>query len=508
MFGAIALISALAAILIANLMLRRLTALSSGTSAAAGDPVFVIEGEDLTETNFEARRIIASHGPGQQITHLRTWLSRRFDGVADLTSPSDETGDMHAVSRDGTLEVSRQTISGATRLIIRRLSDQRDISILQAEDLAELATLRANTGLSPFPLWRTNAAGEIVWMNEAYIEAGRFRFGAEAMRAWPIPHLFEDLSAHGAIRPGTTRRLALRSTRSDKTRWFDCSVLDVEGDLLFTAMNVDEIVVAENRLREVTQTLTKTFANLTIGLAVFDRKRNLTLFNPALTELTSLSVEFLASRPALPLFLDALREERMMPEPRDYKGWRDDLMQIESGAAEGTFEETWAMPGGQTWRVTGRPHPDGAIAILFEDISLEMSLTRRFRKELDQGQEILDALDHAVAVFGIEGTLTHSNAAYRRLWHPDDPGAVEGQSVVEATRCWLGATSPTPVWGDFRDFATETRDRHEWTADARLNDGRALHCRFTPLANGATLARFEARSATRTLTGEEMRTAV
>jgi hypothetical protein len=41
-------------------------------------------------------------------------------------------------------------------------------------------------------------------------------------------------------------------------------------------------------------------------------------------------------------------------------------------------------------RVTGRPHPNGAIAFLFEDISQEVSLTRRFRTDLDLDRGILD----------------------------------------------------------------------------------------------------------------------
>jgi PAS domain-containing protein len=356
--------------------------------------------------------------------------------------------------------------------------------------MAELSTLRANTGLSPFPLWRTNAGGQVIWVNQAYLDAGCARHGVEAMRSWPIPHLFDELSRPGGLAPGKTSRFSLNRQDADVDSWYECSVIEVDGDLLYTAMNIDEIVSAEVRLREVTQTLTKTFANLTIGLAVFGRRRNLTLFNPALTELTGLPFEFLASRPSLPVFLDQLREERMMPEPKDYKSWRDHLAQLEAESVDGTFEETWTMPGAQTWRVTGRPHPDGAIAILFEDISLEMSLTRRFHQDLDQSQEVLDSLDDAIAVFGLDGMLAQSNLAYRRLWHDGQPDGLEECSLRDATQQWHKLTSPTPVWGDFRDFASETRNRLEWSAEVRLLDGRRMTCRFTPISNGATLVRF------------------
>jgi len=51
--------------------------------------------------------------------------------------------------------------------------------------------------------------------------------------------------------------------------------------------------------RNFVQTLTKTFAQLSIGLAIFNRERQLVLFNPALIDLTALPADFLTGRPHL-----------------------------------------------------------------------------------------------------------------------------------------------------------------------------------------------------------------
>ena len=458
---------------------------------AEGGPVVLLDRHHLIEANFAARRILARQPGADGLSSLKNWLSQHFDGVATLFDDMTAEGRHVLLSREGGLRLTSSVEDGIMRLTVAKEEPETAIDALAAdEDMAELRTLRANTGLSPHPLWRTNAAGEVVWLNQAYLDAGTRRHGREAMRRWPIPHLFDDLSKPGAVKPGEHRRLSLVGSENGRVSWFDCHVTQVDGDLLYTAMNVDDIVQAEGRLREVTQTLTKTFANLTIGLAVFGRQRNLTLFNPALTELTGLPVDFLASRPGLSVFLDRLREERMMPEPKDYKSWRDHLAQLETESVDGTFEETWTLPGGQTWRVTGRPHPDGAIAILFEDISKEMSLTRDFHRELEQSQEVLDSLDDAIAVFGIDGHLTLTNAAYDRLWATSTASGANHATVRDATAEWHKLTSPTPVWGDFRDFASDTRDRLAWSAEARLLDGRRMTCRFTPVSNGGTLACF------------------
>src|SRR5690606_7195853 len=120
----------------------------------------------------------------------------------------------------------------------------------------------------------------------------------------------------------------------------------------------------------------------------------------------------------------------------------------------GFHAETWSLPSGQTYRVTGRPHPDGAVAFLFEDISSEVSLTRRSRSELELGHEVLDALQEAVAVFQPSGELLMSNAAFTRLWQ-FDPGTTLGHvTLMDAVRVWQGQCQPTEVWGAARGLAT------------------------------------------------------
>ena len=241
---------------------------------------------------------------------------------------------------------------------------------------------------------------------------------------------------------------------------------------------------------EFIQTLTKTFAHLSVGLAIFDRQRQLALFNPALIDLTSLGADFLTARPTLFAFLDQLREARILPEPKDYTGWRQRMSELERAASSGQCEEIWSLPTGQTYKVTGRPHPDGAVAFLFEDISAEVSLTRRFRSEIELGQSVVDALEDAVAVFSSRGDLILSNTAYTSLWGID-PGSTLGTlSLIESTRQWQSMTRPTPVWGDLRDFVGDTSERADWDAIVTLNQGQSLVCRFGPIAGGATLVKF------------------
>ena len=243
-------------------------------------------------------------------------------------------------------------------------------------------------------------------------------------------------------------------------------------------------------MREFVQTLAKTFAHLPIGLAIFNRHRRLELFNPALTDLSSLPVAFLSGRPTLVAFLDELRDRRVMPEPKDYKNWRQQITELEAEAVRGTYAETWSLPTGQTYRISGRPHPKGALAFLFEDITSEVTMTRRFRLDMELGQAVIDSVSEALAVFSPSGILTRSNTAYAELWGVDPSTTFGDVSITDASRRWIEQCCPTPVWGDVRDFVGTVGERAEWSAEVGLRSGQRLACRFIPLTGGGTLVGF------------------
>jgi PAS domain-containing protein len=272
--------------------------------------------------------------------------------------------------------------------------------------------------------------------------------------------------------------------------WFDCHGQRLPDGIVHFALPADAAVKAEASLREFVQTLSKTFAHLPTGLAIFDRQRQLALFNPALVDLTGAGVEFLSARPTLYAFLDRLRERHVIPEPKDYATWRQQMMDLEKQASCGLYEETWSLPSGQTYHVVGRPHPDGAVAFLLADITAEITLTRRFRSEIELGQAVVDTVEEAIVVFSPAGELILSNSAYDALWGVEPQLTLGKVTVVDSIRRWQDLSQPDPAFGDIRDFVLALEDRAEWTADLRLLAGDMLGCRIVPLSGGATLVAF------------------
>ncbi len=367
------------------------------------------------------------------------------------------------------------------------------IPFVQDED----AWLKLAVTGAPYPIWQSDRTGRVVWANEAYHElVARFapaRAVAEenhgAASHTMLPNLF-DIPLP-TVEDSRTCRVPLTPAGASTPYWFDVHVLRLDYGWMNYATDVNAVVNAEIAQRNFVQTLTKTFAHLSIGLAIFDRKRQLALFNPALIDLTSLPPEFLSTRPNLLSFFDRLRDRNMMPEPKNYRSWRDQISDLVAAADHGQYRETWSLASGLTYRVSGRPHPDGAVAFLFEDISAEVSSTRRFRSQLELGQSVLNTLEQSIAVFSASGLLAYSNTAYQQMWGVDPDSRFIDVTVNDASRHWQAGSLPSPVWGDLRDFIVQFGERSDWQAEIKLKDGRPVICRVTPMAGGTTLVVFD-----------------
>jgi PAS domain-containing protein len=452
---------------------------------------FLFLGDRLLDATADALALLPDGDRSRAWPSLLGKLAPIFPDLASGIASLPEGGTVAIASAPDVrppIVLRGEHMQGVTRLT---LEPARRPATGEAGDLAthaallhELQTQRALLARAPVLMWKDGPDGAVIWANHAYlIRATELLPDGEDL-SWPLPRLFA--AADPADRWPTRVKLSVRSG----AEWFELSRVPVGKEVLNYAIAANATVEAETALREFMQTLTKTFADLPIGLAIFDRSRVLQLFNPALAELTALQPEFLISRPTLSAVLDAMRAKAMIPEPKDYRTWRKQLMRVEEEASSGHFEETWSLPGGQTYRVVGRPHPNGALAFMFEDISTEMTRTRRYRADLELGQSVIDAVDDAVAVFSQAGQLVMSNRAYAQIWNHDPAVLLSDAGIARLSSWWRENSAPSLLWDDAISYVTAFGDRSPWEGEIRLLDGRMVTCRFRPLAGGATLITF------------------
>ena len=454
-------------------------------SVAPPDIAFLFRDCDLEHASPAGAALLSTVNAETDWHALRAVLSPRFpslpddDGLRDLDTsviPAKSAADTGVVrlSRDDELvyvEVS-DTDPGDTHTIhaLRDLQAHNEILDLAAE-------------AAPYPIWLLDKEGQVTWHNRAYGELATQHGGGDLTTSlFDIPSL--NHTGSGSARSSITSSLDTRET------WYDVSITKRNDRSICHAVNINAVIQAEIAQRNFVQTLAKTFAQLSIGLAIFDRNRQLALFNPALVDLTSLPVEFLSGRPQLLSFFDRLRDNRVMPEPKNYMSWRHEISDVIAAATHSSYQETWTLETGHTYRISGRPHPDGAVAFLIEDITAEISLTRNFRAELELGQSMMDSLSDAVVVFSSTGVVTFCNAAYRDMWKVDPDNSFADVTISDCQKAWQEQSDPDPAWSDIRDYVLRIGDRAQWDTEVRLKDGSKLLVQVSPLVAGSTMMRF------------------
>ena len=405
-------------------------------------------------------------------------LQTRFKGLpASLTNLADGRivlEEVGACLPSATLTLDKT--GNTTRIELRdetmRSSWDQHMAWLDAHD-GKRAT--AALDKSPVPVWRTDNCGNVVWQNQAC--------SLIADDKGSLPDIANVAKDSG------TQRFSVDHGDSGSS-WFDITTLNDGDEQLHSAIDTTAVVQAKTAQREFVQTLTKTFANLTTGLAIFDRNRQLALFNPALVDLTNVSATILSGRPDLMQFFDELRERQVLPEPKDYACWRAQIKEAVEKANDGLYQETWTLPAGLTYRVTGRPHPDGAVAFLFEDISAEISVTRRFRAQIDLRQSVLDGLDEAIAVIAPNNLLLFCNRPCNDLLGFDPDTAFADMSLRDLMAICRQHFGWQPAWSNFEAKILSKSDREAHHVTLLSDVGRNLECKVSPLPGGVKMLVF------------------
>jgi PAS fold len=461
-------------------------------------PSLFREGEDATVLLFDGDALVDATPSGYQFLSgcsrpdepwlgLLERLAPRFDNLAGRLAEVGLNGQvlLQSPKADGpALALRAEARGGLTKITLLDPTTYRgsmgaDLLSMQALE-HELQDLRSATNECPFPMWRMLPNGEIIWANAAYVAFVTQMVAGTTIAAWPLPPIFDTTTALES--QGTWMK---RCPGPAGTGLYDLVVRDIGSGRLCYATPAHEAVAAEHALQDFKQTLTNTFAELSTGLAVFDAQRNLQMFNPALAELIMLPVDFLLQRPNLFHLLDAMRDRNMIPEPKDYRSWRHQMVDLEAAAVRGEYEEAWHLPTGKAFRVVGRPYPNGAMALMIDDITDQITRDRLFQAEFDVMRVAVDMIADGLTVFSASGQVILTNIAYDGIWEERPDTLANEGGIAGVFDYWRYNSAPHPFWA-MAEAALVTGEAIPTGAhDVRLADGRRIQCRCLEMPDGA-----------------------
>jgi signal transduction histidine kinase len=474
---------------------RPLSLSKTASSLAA----FKIDGYSLHPQNNTARRWIGNFDAAADLDRLSAWFPGDAEALAaNLVRLEAEGKPFRALAdhvNGRAFELIGAPSGGEATLRIAEASDANRALAAARRECAELrrenARLNEVLDTAPILMWRREQDDALSWGNLSYLALS----GSDGASAPP-----RELRGGAEPKPGTDAVGAVRKVsgrqcffdaHTGERRWYEVRRAPAEdGGEIGYAIDAAPIISAEATLRRFVETLTETFAHLKIGLAIFDRERRLGLFNPAFSELMRLDPAWLAGRPDLSGVLGRLRESQMLPEQHDFPSWRKQLLDLFENPEAADHQDIWRLPGDITIRVLARPHPQGALAFLFEDISETMSLEERFRTEAQMRRATMDRLEEGLAVFGPDGMTQFANPSFNAIWgfQPGADGASARAGEVIAKCAALAEKSAD--WTRLKEFVTGGDSRSAWAGRFRLLDGRLLRGRFAPLPDGSTLTVF------------------
>jgi PAS domain-containing protein len=293
--------------------------------------------------------------------------------------------------------------------------------------------------LHPYPIWVTSHDRHVTWGNKAF-KKSESDFIATCKHWLSIGQTDGRIQAHSS---------------AGQISWYDITALLQDHETLWFASPVDGEVRAKASRREFIQTMSKTFAQLSTGLAIFDRKRTLIHFNPALLDITGLDFEALRLNPNLANFLDTLRTKGFSPEPKDYGDWRDRLARLESATEKGSYRDIWEPRDGVTHRVTRKPHPDRAIAFLLEDISAKTAHARAAHAELCLLENALYTVTAPLVIFDGLGAYVRLNSAFQSIWPEIAQQNSTEKSLSGCLQLWQRQLLPHDAWNKLRGIVLQ-----------------------------------------------------
>jgi signal transduction histidine kinase len=352
---------------------------------------------------------------------------------------------------------------------------------------------------APFLAWRISTAGKLEWANGEYLAA----LEAKSLDQAIARNLQFDQAAIEQARRAMETGEPVEETRpaviKGERRIIRIAFSPVAGGAAGVAIDVTEAEAAREALAKQARSHDETLNHLAEGVAVFGADKRLIFHNRAFEQMWELEPSFLAERPTHAGWLDHLKNKRRLPAHANYAEWRagELALYLEVGDLP---EALWVLPDGRTLRVARQRHPGGGLLLVFDDMTNELSLRSRYDALVQTQKAALDKLHEGVVVFGLDGRLKLSNAAFANIWRIP-PEALEEPNLafddfVELCRPLF---HEQPVWTQVRARITDPSPeaRTEFRGEMRRSDETILRFLTRPLPDGATLVAFQDVTAAR-----------
>ncbi|HJT43221.1 MAG TPA: PAS-domain containing protein [Rhizomicrobium sp.] len=344
----------------------------------------------------------------------------------------------------------------------------------------------------PIPVWLRDKGLALSWGNHAFLKGAGAKDLESARRDQTALDKNERELAASARAENARQESRRFSVVNGHRRALEFTEIPLgDAGVIGTAVDVTEVAAAEARLQQHVDAHADTLDKLQTAVAIFGKDQKLSFYNKAFVKLWALPENFLDKHPGDGEVLDRLRDNRKLPEQRDYPAWkRARLAHYHDGAREKSSEETWHIPGGQTIRVMTQPHPFGGLTFLYEDVTARLNLQSDYNTLVKVQSATLNSLGEGVAVFGPDGKLKLHNAAFARIWEFDREDLADEPHVRTIAALSRDKFGDTAIWDQLIQAIVAGASARD-LGDVERSDRSILSLATSSLPDGATLVTFK-----------------
>lgn len=373
----------------------------------------------------------------------------------------------------------------------RAVGGMAGVWLEEERDEQQKADFEAVLNALPVPVWLRDKSLALQWGNLAFVSSsGETDLATTLAHQASLDKSERDLAstARSQHQMTSSRRFAAIGGQR-RALEFTHVPLD-NGEIVGTAVDATDVSTAEAKLQQHIDAHADTLDKITTAVAIFGPDQRLTFYNRAFVRLWELPEPWLERHPTDGEVLDRLREARKLPEQRDYQAWKRQRLSLYEKAREQPSEDEWHIPGGMALRVVAQPHPFGGLTFLYEDVTQRIALESSYNTLIKVQSATLDTLSEAVAVFGLDGRLKFSNAAFAQVWDISERDLAGEPHVRQIAAICVEKFGEQNVWERLiASIVTGSERRRDW-GEIERSDHTVFSVALSPLPDGATLVTF------------------
>lgn len=314
----------------------------------------------------------------------------------------------------------------------------------------------------PYPVWLRDENLYLKLVNRKYLDFINTPKDKDAVVREGIEictsnneSISKDLAqaAHASIKQ---KRQKVALVRNGERRSFDVTEVPFRAeqtlDKVYSVGSMTDITELDELKRNLKQhqnSHLEILGALGTAFAVFDAKKKLAFYNKAFAKMWELDTAWLEKQPSYVMFLDEIREKRLLPEVPDFVHYKDEEIKDFNKIIEAK-EDLLHLPDGRTFRRVRAQYPMGGLLFAFEDVTDRLATRRAYNDLVSTQKEILDNLSAGIAIFAANGRLRLYNKEFANLWKCKEIFLQNEPSIPELVESCRAFFSHVADWEQLR----------------------------------------------------------